>query len=87
MKATIDGEGRIALGPDVQSQLGVKPGDEVVLENRGGDVIIKAAKAATGLCYEGNVLVHRGVSPVRKDELLSTTRDERFEQLREGLPR
>lgn len=33
MKATIDREGRIALAKEVQAQVGVQPGDEVLLEN------------------------------------------------------
>jgi bifunctional DNA-binding transcriptional regulator/antitoxin component of YhaV-PrlF toxin-antitoxin module len=69
MKATIDREGRIALAPELQSELGVQPGDDVLLENRGGDWIIKAAKTETGLCYEGELLVHRGTAlPVAADE-------------------
>jgi bifunctional DNA-binding transcriptional regulator/antitoxin component of YhaV-PrlF toxin-antitoxin module len=76
MKATIDRDGRIALGPEVQSQLGVQPGDDVLLEKRGDEWIIKAAKSETGLCFEGNMLVHRGTAlPVAADdaELLEDT--------------
>ena len=69
MKATIDREGRIALAQEVQTQLGVQPGDEVLLEHRGDEWIIKAAKSATGLCLEGNVLVHRGIAlPIAANE-------------------
>lgn len=45
MKATIDREGRIALAKEVQAQLGVQPGDDVLLENRGNEWIIKATTA------------------------------------------
>ena len=86
MKTTIDREGRIALGQEVQKQLGVQPGDEVLLENRGDEWVIKPANAATGLCYEGNVLVHRGSAKRSTADDLATVRDERFEQLSEGLP-
>ena len=69
MIATIDGEGRITLGEDVQKQLGVQPGDDVVLEARGTELVIKAANGATGLCYEGGVLVHRGTAlPIAAEE-------------------
>ena len=79
MKTTIDREGRIALGQEVQRQLGVEPGDEILLENRGSEWVIKAAKSETGLCLEGNLLVHRGVSAPPNHEPLATVRDERFE--------
>jgi bifunctional DNA-binding transcriptional regulator/antitoxin component of YhaV-PrlF toxin-antitoxin module len=83
MKAVIDRDGRIALTREVQSQLGVKPGDEVVFETQNNGVLIKAAHAATGLCWEGNVLVHRGTSGELADSGLQQLRDERFEQLLE----
>jgi bifunctional DNA-binding transcriptional regulator/antitoxin component of YhaV-PrlF toxin-antitoxin module len=86
MRATIDQEGRIALGPELQKQLGVHPGDDVDLEQRSGEWTIKAARAKTGLCFEGNVLVHRGSSPASSDDPLASVRGERLEQLNEGLP-
>jgi len=85
MKATIDQDGRIALDKDIQQQLGVHPGDEVVLEPRGRELIIKAANGTTGLCYEGNVLVHRDACPPGSDALRED-RDERMRQLTQGLP-
>jgi hypothetical protein len=38
-----------------------------------------------GLCYEGNVLVHRGVCTPGSD-VLREDRDERMRQLTQGLP-
>ena len=85
MKATIDREGRIALAKELQAQLGVQPGDEVVLENRGDEWIIKATPKESGLCYEGSVLVHRGTNTAEKCQP-GAERDERMEQLSQGLP-
>lgn len=85
MRATIDHEGRIPLGAELQSQLGLRPGDEVVVENHGGQWVIKAASSNVGLCREGNVLVHCGVCVEPIDRTLSQVRDERFQQLSEGL--
>ncbi len=82
MKATIDREGRIALAKELQAQLGLQPGDEVVLECHDGEWVIKAAGAEAGLCREGNVLVHRGAAPRRV--LNCAVRDERMEQLSRG---
>jgi bifunctional DNA-binding transcriptional regulator/antitoxin component of YhaV-PrlF toxin-antitoxin module len=87
MRATIDQEGRIPLGRELQGQLGLKPGDEVILENRGAEWVIKAAKAEGGLCREGNVLVHRGVCTEPMEMALANLRDERLQQLSEGLTR
>jgi bifunctional DNA-binding transcriptional regulator/antitoxin component of YhaV-PrlF toxin-antitoxin module len=84
MKATIDTQGRIALDIAFQKQLGVQPGDDVVLEARGDELVIKAANGKTGLCYEGQVLVHRGTC-TRHGDFLADNRDERMEQLSQGL--
>jgi len=87
MKATIDHQGRIPLGRELQDQLGVKPGDEVVLESRGSEWIIKAAHSNAGLCREGNVLVHRGVCTQPIDQAVDNLRNERLQELGEGLLR
>lgn len=84
MKATIDGDGRIQLGQDLQRQLGVRPGDEVVFENRAGERVMKPAPADTGLAREGNVLLHRGTCAGTAD-LLADVREERAMQLTEGV--
>ena len=59
MITTIDHQGRIELPRDLQLQLGVRPGDEVSMEGRGTECIISSSRTASGLCLEGNVLVHR----------------------------
>ncbi len=86
MKATIDQAGRIQLDKELQIRLGVKPGDEIVLEQRGGEWVITLAQAS-GLCWEGNVLVHRDVCTEPLDEELARFREERLRDLGEGLGR
>lgn len=85
MRATIDRKGRIVLGRELQSLLGVKPGDDVLVERSGEEWIIKPTKPESGLCLEGNVLVHRGILAASNNDPLADLRDERFEQLKEGL--
>ena len=80
MTATIDSEGRIQLAPDVQRQLGVKPGDELAIENRDGLWVL----SPVGLVHENGVLVHRGTSPISADDLLTQLRDERLDGVTEG---
>ena len=87
MKTIVDDAGRIQLPDDVRRQLGVKPGDEVVLEARAGEWVLKSAHTKTGLSWEGNVLVHKGVSASSPtiEELLDQARNDRFRQLTEGF--
>ncbi len=86
MKAMIDSQGRIELPRDLQLQLGLWPGEEVSLETRGGECVITPARITTGLCLEGNVLVHRAAAPCSPEGGLTFARDDRYEQLVEGLP-
>lgn len=87
MKTTIDNEGRIQLGTEIQTQLGVKPGDEVVLENRDGLWVIRPAATHFGLCWKSNVLVHNGVCVRPVDQLVGEFREERLHDLSRGSSR
>jgi AbrB family looped-hinge helix DNA binding protein len=87
MKTTIDEAGRIELPVDLRTQLGVNPGDELELEQRAGEWVIRSSRADSGLCWEGNVLVHKGRTTGRAtiDDVVEQVRSERLDQLSEGL--
>jgi bifunctional DNA-binding transcriptional regulator/antitoxin component of YhaV-PrlF toxin-antitoxin module len=87
METVVDESGRIQLPEDVRSQLGVGPGDHVILEPRAGEWVLKAAHASAALSWEGNVLVHQGTSTpgAAAESLIDQARDERFRQLTEGF--
>jgi bifunctional DNA-binding transcriptional regulator/antitoxin component of YhaV-PrlF toxin-antitoxin module len=87
MKTTLDDHGRIELPLPVQAQLGLKAGDEVLLEEHAGQWLIKAAREPLGLCWRGSVLVHEGVCSQPVDQFLSQVRQERLQELSEGLAR
>ncbi len=48
MKTWLDGSGRIELPDVVQLKLGVKPGDELALDEENGRWFIKSAKPSSG---------------------------------------
>lgn len=85
MKATLDSDGRIQLPSEIQAQLGLKPGDGVILETQHGKCVIRPDHEVAGLCREGNVLVHRGVSNTLAEAFLTETRETRLNQLVERL--
>jgi len=76
MKVTLDPAGRIQLPPAVQTQLGIKAGDEVLLEYQDGQWVIQAARLPSGLGRKGNVLVHEGTCPRPVDQALDHVREE-----------
>jgi len=80
MKTVIDESGRIQLPENVRTQMGVKAGDEILLEERAGEWVLKSTNTGTGLSWEGKVLVHKGKSTVsgRIEGLIDQAREERF---------
>jgi hypothetical protein len=82
MHAIVDAERKITLDPE----LGAEPGDEIVLERRGDEWILKIEKVE-GLCRVDGRLVHKGVSEISAEEVLEQLRNERFDQLSEGFPK
>ena len=85
MKTTLGSDGQIQLSQEIQAQLGLKPGDDVILETQNGTCIIRASDAATGLMRQGNVLVHRGVSESSIDAVLEEIHNQRLDQATEGM--
>jgi AbrB family looped-hinge helix DNA binding protein len=87
MKATIDDTGRILLPEDLRVQLGVEPGDDVVLEKQGDEWVIRCPHEDGGLCWEGSVLVHKGTSASNAtiETAIDEVRRERFDQQTEDL--
>lgn len=87
MKTIMDEVGRIQLPEDVRTQLGVKPGDEVVLEERAGEWVLKSVHVPTGLSWEGDILVHKGTSVTSAtiEDLIDEDRNERFRHLTKGF--
>jgi bifunctional DNA-binding transcriptional regulator/antitoxin component of YhaV-PrlF toxin-antitoxin module len=86
VKTTLDSQGRIQLPDAVQSQLGVKPGDDLLLTQQDAQWVIVPKGDAAGLGWEGNVLVHHGSGGDSADDCLSQMREERLEQLGKDEP-
>ena len=87
MNTTLDSQGRIELGIGIQQQLGIRPGDEVILETTDEMCVIRPCHRSAGLMLEGNVLVHYGRVTNPADVELLNLRDERLQQLVEGSPK
>jgi bifunctional DNA-binding transcriptional regulator/antitoxin component of YhaV-PrlF toxin-antitoxin module len=63
MTSIVDERGCVELPVEVTHQLGLKPGDRVVVETAGGQCTVRPEASQGGLRCEGNVLAHDGVSP------------------------
>ena len=87
MTMVVDEAGRIQLPEEVRSQLGVGPGDQVILEVRAGEWVLKSVPSTLALAWEGNVLVHQGTGllSAAAENSIDQARDERFRQLVEGF--
>jgi AbrB family looped-hinge helix DNA binding protein len=81
MTSTVNELGRLELPPEVTAQLGLKPGDRVLVETGNGQCVLRPVRPDAGLRWEGNVLVHQGVGP---GPSVMDLRDERLNRLGEG---
>jgi bifunctional DNA-binding transcriptional regulator/antitoxin component of YhaV-PrlF toxin-antitoxin module len=81
MKMTLDSQGRIQLPVTVQTQLGVKPGDDLFLEQQDSLWFICSKSDAAGLAWKDNVLVHQGTGTALADDSIGQIREQRLEQL------
>ncbi len=85
MKTRLDPEGRIQLPDALQTQLGVKPGDDLFVERQDAQWVICAEGGTAALGWEENVLVHRGASAEPPDVCLARAREERLDRLSEDV--
>ena len=88
MKTTLDSQGRVQLPGEIQTQLGVKPGDAVILESQPDQCVIRPDRTESGesgLCWKENILVHQGVTAASTDACIRQARDERLDHLSEGF--
>jgi AbrB family looped-hinge helix DNA binding protein len=83
MTSTVNDQGRLELPPEVAAQLGLKPGDRVLVETGNGQCVLRPVRPDGGLRWEGNVLVHQGVGV---GPSLRELREERLNRLAEGRP-
>jgi bifunctional DNA-binding transcriptional regulator/antitoxin component of YhaV-PrlF toxin-antitoxin module len=84
MNVIVDPSGRIELPDVLRAQWGLKSGDEIVIEEENGRWVIKPARQAEPLQWEGNVLVHNGVLLANDAEILDQIRRERHDDLLGG---
>ncbi|HEV3386133.1 MAG TPA: AbrB/MazE/SpoVT family DNA-binding domain-containing protein [Gemmata sp.] len=80
MTSTVNELGRLELPPEVTAQLGLKPGDCVIVETDNGQCVLRPVRNDTGLRWEGNVLVHQGIGA---DTSVQELRDEFLNRLGE----
>lgn len=84
MNVIVDPSGRIELPDALRAQLGLKSGDQLVIEEENGRWVIRPARGTEPLRWEGNVLVHDGVLLAGATETLDEIRREKQEELFKG---
>lgn len=60
MKTTIDKFGRLVVPKEIRDSLGLRPGDEVEVEGRAQEIVLKPSAQEAPLCLEEGILVYCG---------------------------
>ncbi|OGW17714.1 MAG: hypothetical protein A2072_07655 [Nitrospirae bacterium GWC1_57_7] len=81
MKTTLDKFGRLVVPKDIRDRLGLRPGDEIEIEEHGREVVLKPADDIVPLQMKDGVLVFTGASTGDIEGSVSAGRDEHIRRL------
>lgn len=62
MRTTIDKFGRFVIPKALRDKIGLRPGDEIEIEEQGQKIIIKKVEHESSLRFEEGVLVFTGMA-------------------------
>lgn len=84
MKTTLDRFGRLVVPKDIRDRLGLKPGDEIEIDEHENEVVLKPVEHETPLKIEEGILVFTGTATGDLTEAVRVHRDERLLKVASG---
>ena len=83
METTLDRFGRIVIPKKIRNDFNLKPGDQIRIEEREQDIILKPVVGEPNLHWKDGVLVFSGVPIGELGDALEKHRDDRAKNLRQ----
>ena len=84
MRTTLDKFGRIVIPKQVRKDLGIEPGAELTVEERGEEIHVKPVRDAAPLAVKEGILVYRGAAEGDLTKVVQAHRGERLRKLGRG---
>lgn len=81
MKTTLDRFGRVVVPKDIRDRLGLRPGAEIEIDEKGNEVVLKPIEHEASLMVKEGVLVYSGTAT---GDLRGTVRAHREERLKKA---
>jgi AbrB family looped-hinge helix DNA binding protein len=80
MKTTLDRFGRVVVPKDIRDRLGLRPGMEVEIDEKGSEVVLKAVDHEPALMVKEGILVYAGTATGDLRSALHVHRGERLKK-------
>lgn len=81
MKTTIDRFGRLVVPKELRERLGLRAGDEIEVDSRDQEIVLKPTAQEAPLCVEEGVLVYCGRAAGDIVAVVKRQREQRLEDL------
>ncbi|HTP06476.1 MAG TPA: AbrB/MazE/SpoVT family DNA-binding domain-containing protein [Nitrospirota bacterium] len=80
MKTTLDRFGRVVVPKDIRDRLGLRPGAEIEIDEKGNEVVLKPVEQEPALMVREGILVYSGTATGDLRGAVRAHRDERLKK-------
>jgi AbrB family looped-hinge helix DNA binding protein len=84
MKTTMDRFGRVVVPKDIRDRLGLRPGAEVDIDEKGNEVVLKPVEHEPSLMVKKGILVYSGNATGDVSGAVQAHREERLKKVASG---
>ncbi len=84
MKTTLDRFGRVVVPKDIRDRLGLRPGAEIEIDEKGNEVVLKPVEHEPALMVKEGVLVYSGKAAGDIKGAVRAHREERMKKIATG---
>ncbi len=84
MKTTLDRFGRVVVPKHIRDRLGLRPGTEIEIDEKGNEVVLKVVEHEPPLTLKGGILVYSGTAIGDIRGAVRTHREERMKKVAHG---
>ncbi len=84
MKTTLDRFGRIVVPKDIRDRLGLRPGAEIEIDEKGNEVVLKPVEHEPALMVKEGILVYSGAAAGDVRGAVRAHREERIRKVASG---